>query len=152
MDENALTVVMCHGAFDLLHIGHIHHLKRAAEFGDRLVVSITADRFISKGDGHPLFSHDNRAATIKQLKFVDEVFVCFGKSAVHAIEIFMPDIYCKGGDYLNEDPLGNLEKEKEALNKYGGVLRILPDDIRFSSTEIMTGKLFEKRVDRCRPF
>ena len=31
-------IVHCHGVFDLLHIGHLRHLKSAREFGDVLVV------------------------------------------------------------------------------------------------------------------
>ena len=34
-------IVLCHGVFDLLHIGHIHHFKEAKKHGDILVVSIT---------------------------------------------------------------------------------------------------------------
>jgi cytidyltransferase-like protein len=43
-------IVLCHGCFDLMHIGHIKHLKKAKEFGDILVVGITSDRWINKGD------------------------------------------------------------------------------------------------------
>ena len=32
-------VVLCHGVFDLLHIGHINHFKEAKNLGDILVVS-----------------------------------------------------------------------------------------------------------------
>ena len=39
---------MCHGVFDLLHLGHINHFQRAKSFGDILVVSLTSDRFVNK--------------------------------------------------------------------------------------------------------
>ena len=42
-------VVLCHGVFDLLHLGHVKHFKSAKKFGDFLVVSITANKFINKG-------------------------------------------------------------------------------------------------------
>ena len=42
-------VVLCHGVFDLLHIGHINHFKEAKFFGDVLVVSLTSDLFVNKG-------------------------------------------------------------------------------------------------------
>ena len=36
-------VVLCHGAFDLLHAGHIRYLKTARNEGDVLLVTVTAD-------------------------------------------------------------------------------------------------------------
>ena len=32
---------LCHGVFDVVHAGHIHHLKTAKEHVDYLIVSIT---------------------------------------------------------------------------------------------------------------
>jgi hypothetical protein len=37
------TIVQCHGTFDLIHPGHIYHLKEAKAYGDVLVVTVTAD-------------------------------------------------------------------------------------------------------------
>ena len=41
-------IVLCHGVFDLVHLGHIEHFKSAKKFGDYLIVSITQDKFIKK--------------------------------------------------------------------------------------------------------
>src|SRR6266536_5757556 len=42
------SIVLCHGAFDLVHMGHLIHFEDARALGDILVVTITADRHISK--------------------------------------------------------------------------------------------------------
>ena len=42
------TIVLCHGAFDLIHIGHVIHFEEAASLGNVLVVTITADNYITK--------------------------------------------------------------------------------------------------------
>ena len=42
------TIVLCHGAFDLVHMGHLIHFEEARGLGDLLVVTITADRHITK--------------------------------------------------------------------------------------------------------
>ena len=42
-------IVLCHGAYDLVHYGHISHFKKAKEYGDILIVTITTDKFINKG-------------------------------------------------------------------------------------------------------
>ena len=49
-------VVLCHGVFDLLHMGHVRHFQEARAMGDLLIVSITADAFVNKGPGKPVFS------------------------------------------------------------------------------------------------
>ena len=36
-------IILCHGVFDLLHIGHINYFKAAKKLGDILVVSVTED-------------------------------------------------------------------------------------------------------------
>ena len=37
------TIVLCHGVFDLLHIGHIRHLESAKRQGSVLIVTVTDD-------------------------------------------------------------------------------------------------------------
>ena len=54
-------IVLCHGVFDLLHIGHLKHFNSAKKFGDKLIVSITPDIYVSKGPGRPIFNQNLRA-------------------------------------------------------------------------------------------
>ena len=42
-------IVLCHGVFDLLHIGHLKHFETSKKFGEVLIVSVTPDKFINKG-------------------------------------------------------------------------------------------------------
>ena len=41
-------IIHCHGAFDLVHIGHLTHFEEAKSLGDILVVTITGDQHITK--------------------------------------------------------------------------------------------------------
>src|SRR3990167_11074467 len=66
-------IAHCHGVFDLLHIGHIRHFKRAREYGDLLVVSLTPDAYVNKGPGRPAFNEQLRAEAIASLDCVDYV-------------------------------------------------------------------------------
>ena len=45
--DSGKKVVLCHGAFDLLHAGHIRYLKSALSEGDILFVTVTADAFVN---------------------------------------------------------------------------------------------------------
>lgn len=69
------TVVLCHGVFDLLHYGHIEHLREAKAQGDVLVVSVTAARFVNKGPGRPYFNDAQRLSFLSELDCVDYVLL-----------------------------------------------------------------------------
>ena len=68
-------IVMCHGVFDILHIGHIKHFEEAKKYGELLVVGITTDNFINKGPNRPFFKLNQRAEAIESLSVVDYVIV-----------------------------------------------------------------------------
>src|SRR5580658_5352043 len=70
-----MTVVQAHGTFDLLHLGHVRHLEAARRFGDVLIVTVTADRFVNKGPGRPVFSEGLRAEMLAALEYVDWVAI-----------------------------------------------------------------------------
>ena len=57
-------VVLTHGVFDLVHLGHIKHFKSAKKSGDFLLVSITSDQFVNKGPGKPAFSINSFTSSI----------------------------------------------------------------------------------------
>jgi glycerol-3-phosphate cytidylyltransferase len=68
--------VITFGTFDVLHVGHIRILKRAAALGDRLVVGVSADALNQTKKGRaPVFSQDERVEIVSSLAFVDEVFI-----------------------------------------------------------------------------
>ena len=92
-------IVLCHGVFDLLHIGHIKHFEKAKSFGEILVVSITADKFVNKGPGRPAFNEVDRSDSISAIKDVDYVIINNDFTATKLIQQVKPDIYCKGPDY-----------------------------------------------------
>jgi len=140
--------VLAHGTYDLLHIGHKKHLQKAKEYGDRLVVSVTSDRWVCKGDGRPIFNEEQRMEMIAALKFVDNVILSDHENAVAVINIVRPAFFAKGPDYLNGDKTGNLAKERAAVEACGGRLIIVTNDIVYSSTEIISGELLRKRIDQ----
>lgn len=90
---------MVNGCFDVLHYGHLEHLREARSFGDRLIVALTEDAFVNKGPGKPVNRWQWRAEMLRELRCVDEVFP--SKSAVEAILAHRPDVFVKGIDYAN---------------------------------------------------
>ena len=127
-------MVLAHGCFDILHIGHIEYLNAAKALGNKLIVTITADRHIRKGFGRPIFNQDQRKQMLEALKIVDQVQVIDDPTALPAIHQFKPDIYVKGMDYSVETPA--LKLEREAVESYGGKLIIITTPKYSSSTLI----------------
>ena len=70
-------IVLCHGVFDLLHIGHIDYFKEAKKFGNILIVSVTDDIFVSKGSGRPYFNSIERSRFISSLEVAKEILKKF---------------------------------------------------------------------------
>src|SRR3990167_2470846 len=97
-------IVQAHGCFDILHYGHLLHLKFAKSLGDHLVVTITADQYITKGPGRPVFNDAQRAEMLRELRCVDEVQIIHAPDAVTALEAIKPDIYVKGREYEGQLP------------------------------------------------
>src|SRR5271156_2827528 len=69
------TVVHAHGAFDLLHLGHVRPLEGARQLGDVLIVTLTADSFVNKGPGRPVFAEQLRAEMLAALEYVHWVAI-----------------------------------------------------------------------------
>lgn len=147
-------IVLCHGAFDLLHPGHVRHLQRAREMGDVLVVTLTEDRFIRKGPGRPAFNERLRAETVAALSAVDYVATSPWPTAVETIERIKPDLYVKGQDYKDRDKdvTGAIAKEEQTVERFGGKL-VFTDEPQFSSTRLLNehfGLLSEEQRDYVR--
>jgi len=68
-----MKVVLCTGGYDPLHSGHIAYFKAARELGDHLVVGLNSDAWLTRKKGRPFMPFEERAAIIKELKYVDEV-------------------------------------------------------------------------------
>ncbi len=72
----AERTVITFGTFDVLHVGHVRILERAAKLGDRLVVGVSADALnMTKKGRNPVFTQAERLEIVGSLRCVDEVFV-----------------------------------------------------------------------------
>ncbi len=128
-------VVLCHGTFDLLHVGHVKHLQAARREGDVLVVTVTADAFVNKGPGRPVFTQHLRAENLAALQCVDYVAVNAALTSVNVLETLRPDVYVKGDEYQCEqdDITGNIRRERDAVEKYGGRIHYTQEPAHSSS-------------------
>lgn len=144
-------VALCHGVFDLLHMGHVRHLQQARGHADRLIVTITGDAFVNKGPGKPVFSENLRAEMLSALSCVDWVGINHTSDAIPLLQTIQPDFYVKGSDYADAtaDITGKIQIERDAVEAVGGRL-VFTDDITFSSSELLNRhfEIFEPKVRR----
>src|SRR5262245_23758688 len=129
-------IVHCHGAFDLIHLGHLIHFEEARTQGDLLVVTLTGDRHITKKRS-VTFSEDQRARLVAALETVDYVAIVQEPTALSAIEALQPDVYVKGPEYadLTLDKSRSIYHEMRVLEGYGGRIYFTSGDT-FSSTKL----------------
>ncbi len=134
------TVVHCHGVFDLVHPGHIHHLQEAGREGDVLVVTVTADRYVNKGPGRPVFNARLRAETLAALESVRYVAINNTPTAAEAIAVIKPNVYVKGADYVDaaKDVTGGINLEVSAVTAHGGRMHFTGGPM-MSSSELLNG-------------
>lgn len=131
-------VVLCHGTFDLMHTGHIRYLQRAKQEGDVLLVTVTADNYVNKGPGRPVFNEHLRAESLAALACVDFVAINHAVSAVELLHEVRPSIYAKGSEYRShgDDVTGNIAREQAAVEAHGGHI-FYTDEITFSSSHLL---------------
>lgn len=130
-------VVLCHGVFDVLHPGHVRHLKTARNHGDILLVSVTPDKYVNRGPGRPIFQQELRAEVLASLAHVNYVVINEWPTAVETIRRIKPTFYVKGNDYSDrsKDVTGGIYEEEQAVKDAGGRI-IFTNDITFSSSSI----------------
>ena len=71
--ENKFKTVLTYGTFDLLHYGHLEILKRAKDYGDKLIVGLSTDEFNKVKGKTCKFNYEKRKRYLESLDFVDAV-------------------------------------------------------------------------------
>ena len=94
--------VVVTGCYDWFHSGHVRFFEEASRLGDLYVVAGSDENVrLLKGDGHPMFSQDERRYVVQSIRFVKQAFISSGTGWLDAepeIALIQPDIYV-----VNED-------------------------------------------------
>lgn len=152
-NKNKTKIIgLAHGVFDLMHYGHILHLKKAKEQCDILVVSITASDYVNKGPNRPYYNNKKRLEIMSSLEDVDFIFLSNEKTAKSIISTLKPNIYFKGDEYENisKDYTKNIVKEINLLKKNKG--RIIYTKEKTLSSSKIINKYFLKKTDDQKKF
>jgi len=130
-------IALCHGCFDPLHVGHIKHFRAAKETCDKLIVSVTPNIYVNKGEGRPFFDQQERLYCISELRMVDCCVINLWPSAVETIRTMRPDFFVKGSDYRDLNKCNpNISSEIDALQKEGGRM-VYTEEVQYSSGSLL---------------
>lgn len=69
-----MALILTYGTFDLLHVGHVHLLRRARALGDRLAVGLSSDAFNAIKQKHATQCYADREVVLRAIRYVDDVF------------------------------------------------------------------------------
>ena len=102
-------IVFTNGCFDLLHLGHIDYLAKAADLADKLVIGLNSDfsTNILKGPNRPITDEHSRSLILASFSFVDAVILFDDQTPLELIKSVRPDILVKGSDYTMEQIIGS---------------------------------------------
>ncbi len=125
-------IVFTNGCFDIIHLGHIEYLAKAADFGNILIIGLNTDDSVKriKGDNRPIYDQGAREMTIAALHFVDAVVLFDEDTPYELIKLVQPDVLVKGGDYGEEDIVG-----ADIVRKNGGEVVTIDLVPGYSTTE-----------------
>ena len=123
-------IILANGCFDVIHSGHIDHLREARGPYDILIVSLTMDDCVNK-PGRPVNTWTDRAKVLEALRLVDMVIPT--RNAVDAIRSIRPHVFVKGIDYKDSVFTEDVEA---ACKEVGAELRFT-NSAKRSSTDII---------------
>jgi rfaE bifunctional protein nucleotidyltransferase chain/domain len=106
--QSGRSVVFTNGVFDILHAGHTTYLDAARALGDVLVLGLNTDESVRrlKGPERPITSELDRATVVAALRSVDHVVLFSDDTPLQLIEMILPDVLVKGGDYTRQTIVG----------------------------------------------
>jgi rfaE bifunctional protein nucleotidyltransferase chain/domain len=126
-------IVFTNGCFDLLHLGHIDYLAKAADMGDKLIIGLNSDSSTSalKGPNRPITDEKSRAHLIAALGFVSAVVLFDESTPFNLINTIKPDVLVKGADYTIDKIIG-----ADIVLAHGGEVKTVEYISGYSTTAI----------------
>lgn len=100
-------MILCSGAFDGLHAGHVRYLQAARRLasGETLSVAVAPDAYIAKAKArYPYWPQTDRLHTVFALGCVDSVIAQASTSVAAVIRDYRPRVFVKGPDWRGKLP------------------------------------------------
>ena len=137
INKSNFKTILCHGCFDIVHPGHIRHLNYAKSKADKLIVSITADKYIKKGNLRPHVPEYLRAQSLANLEIVDYVVIDDNEKPLNILQYLKPNFFAKGFEYTKNGLPEATQDELKVVKSFGGKMIFTPGNIVYSSSKIL---------------
>lgn len=132
------TIAFTNGCFDIVHVGHIYSLQKAAAQADYLIVGLNSDASVKrqgKSPERPINKEFDRANILANFVMVDAVVLFEEDTPYNLITTILPDVLVKGGDYTIDTIVG----AKEVIEHGGKV--VVNEIVEGYSTTSLISKL-----------
>ncbi|MDH5397625.1 MAG: D-glycero-beta-D-manno-heptose 1-phosphate adenylyltransferase [Cyclobacteriaceae bacterium] len=139
--EEGHKTVFTNGCFDLVHLGHVDYLEKAANLGDHLILGLNTDDSISrlKGPSRPVADQHSRARVMAGFAFISMVVLFDEDTPYELISQLKPDILVKGDDYLADNIVG-----ADIVRENGGEVITIPLVEGYSTSKIINKIINDK--------
>ena len=137
LKSDSNKIVFTNGCFDILHRGHFDYLRKSKGLGNFLIVGLNSDDSVRllKGNDRPINNQNIRAENLSKLDYIDAVIIFNEETPEKLINLLLPDILTKGGDYKINQIIGS-----EIVTNNGGKVKILPHIKGYSTTAIINNQ------------
>lgn len=98
------VIVAVSGGFDPIHVGHVRMFQEAKKLGNKLVVILNNDNWLSKKKGFIFMPQNERKEVLESLENVDRVILTRHQknpkdmSVCAELKEIKPNIFANGGD------------------------------------------------------
>jgi rfaE bifunctional protein kinase chain/domain len=135
LKKEGKRIVLCHGLFHFLHIGHIRYLREAKNYGDILIISVIPDKYIDKAKGVKV-NEAYRSEALTAIQFADVVFINPFEDVYELLAYLKPDVFAQGldGDRENNVLKETLNRETKRFKEIK-VEHVIIKETDFSSTQ-----------------
>lgn len=106
-----MKIILVTGGFDPLHSGHIAYFNEARALGDKLIVGVNSDAWLTRKKGKPFMSWEERATIVSALHTVDRVINFDDNNgtaidAIRKVKDIFPNhsiVFANGGDRTKDN-------------------------------------------------
>ena len=135
-------IVYCYLVSDIIHIGHLEHLRKCKAQGDYLIAGVLTDEATMEKKPRPIVPFNERLKVVEAIKYVDKAVPQKTYSPLENIKVIKPDVVMESTSHDPKD----IEDIRKFVEGYGGKVVVTEYYKPVSSTSIKEKIIKTKNV------